>query len=108
MLFLMGIACIAIEIFVLPGFGIFGLGGGALVFASLVLASQTFVLPSNDYQMQQQSRSMLTVAMAGLGVFVSLLMLRKYVHHVPFFGKIMLLPPAGDDLGDLQRREVVG
>jgi membrane-bound ClpP family serine protease len=105
MLFLTGLVCLAVEIFVLPGFGIFGLGGGLLVFASLVLASQTFVIPSNEYQLRQFSRSMLTVAMAGLGVFVSLIVLRRYVQHVPFFGKIMLLPPAGEDLSDMQRRE---
>jgi len=39
MLFLMGIACLALEVFVLPGFGIFGLGGGAMVLASLILAT---------------------------------------------------------------------
>ena len=29
LLFLSGISCLALEVFVLPGFGIFGLGGGA-------------------------------------------------------------------------------
>jgi membrane-bound ClpP family serine protease len=107
MLFLAGISFLAVEIFVLPGFGIFGLGGGALVFASLVLASQTFVFPTNEYQLYQLSRSMLTVAVAGIGVFFSLVGLRKYMQHVPFLGRIMLLPPAGEDLDDLQRRETL-
>jgi membrane-bound ClpP family serine protease len=49
----------------------------------------------------------LTVAVAGVGVFLSLVGLRKYMHHVPFLGRIMLLPPAGDDLDDLQRRETL-
>jgi membrane-bound ClpP family serine protease len=105
MLFVTGMAFVAVEVFVLPGFGVFGLGGGALMFASLVLASQTFVLPHNEYQWHQLSRSMLSVALAGAGVFASLLVLRRYMHRVPIFGRIMLLPPAGEDLGDLQRRE---
>ncbi|NLE38378.1 MAG: hypothetical protein GX621_10175, partial [Pirellulaceae bacterium] len=42
LLFLLGLGCLAIEIFILPGFGIFGIGGGALVLISLVLATQNF------------------------------------------------------------------
>ncbi len=56
LIFLTGLGCVLVEIFVIPGFGIFGLGGGALVIAALVLASQTFIVPGNDYQFQQQSR----------------------------------------------------
>lgn len=107
MLFLTGVVCLAVEIFVIPGFGIFGLGGVMLVFASLVLASQTFVFPSNEYQMEQLSRSMLTVATAGFGVLASMYFLRKYMQHIPILGKIMLLPPSGDDLGELLQRETM-
>ena len=40
-LFVAGVSCLLLEMFVIPGFGIFGLGGGAMVLASIVLASQT-------------------------------------------------------------------
>ena len=53
MLFVAGASCVLLEVFVIPGFGIFGLGGGALILASLILASQTFVVPQNDYQFDQ-------------------------------------------------------
>ena len=43
MLFLAGVVCLAAEIFVVPGMGVLGLGGGLLIVASLVLASQSFV-----------------------------------------------------------------
>ena len=56
LLFAAGIVCVLLEIFVLPGTAIFGLGGGLLIIASLVLASQTFVLPHNEYQFRQFSR----------------------------------------------------
>ena len=56
LLFVAGVCCILLEMFVLPGTAIFGLGGGLLVIVSLVLASQTFVLPRNDYQMAQLAR----------------------------------------------------
>ena len=35
MLFIAGVICVAAEIFVLPGFGVLGLGGGLLVIASI-------------------------------------------------------------------------
>jgi len=68
-LFAAGVVCLLLEIFVIPGFGIFGLGGGALVLVSLILASQTFVWPHNEYQVGQLEQSLLTVAGAGIKAF---------------------------------------
>ena len=67
MLFLAGIGCVLLEIFVFPSFGIFGLGGIALILTSLVLASQTFIVPQNTYQLQQFRNSFLILAVAGFG-----------------------------------------
>ncbi|MCA9152759.1 MAG: hypothetical protein KDA92_25820, partial [Planctomycetales bacterium] len=97
MLFLMGIACIILEILVIPGFGIFGLGGGAMVLASLVLASQTFVLPTNDYQWRAFSQSMTTVLLAGVGVFAMLFLLRQNIHRAPLLRRVVLMPPSDDE-----------
>ena len=71
LLFLAGITFLLVELFILPGFGIFGVGGGALIIVSLVLASQTFVLPSNEYQFRQMPLSLLTATAAGAGVLTS-------------------------------------
>ena len=42
-----------LEVFVLPGVADLGLAGGLLVIVSLVLASQTFSMPRNAYQVAQ-------------------------------------------------------
>lgn len=105
MLFLTGLAFLVLELLVLPGFGLFGFGGLALMVASLVLASQTFVWPTNDYQWDQLSRSMQTMALIGGAVFASLLMLRKHFHRLPLFGRVMLLPPDGEDRQEWLERE---
>ncbi|MCL2709513.1 MAG: hypothetical protein FWE95_01415 [Planctomycetaceae bacterium] len=68
MLFLVGVGCILLEIFVLPGFGIFGIGGIALILSSLVLASQTFIIPQNSYQLLQFRNSLLILVVSGLGM----------------------------------------
>ena len=105
LLFLAGVTFIIVEIFVIPGFGVFGLGGGALILLSLVLAVQTFVVPTNEYQYQQFSKSMLMLGAAGMGVFVGMVVLRKYLAHTPFLGRVMLMPPADDEREELSRRE---
>jgi membrane-bound ClpP family serine protease len=105
LLFLAGVGFVAVEIFVLPGFGVFGVGGGALILGSLVLATQTFILPTNEYQMRQLPRSLMTVTAAGAGVLTSLYLLRKYLHRTPVLGRMMLMPPEGDEADDRVRRE---
>ena len=42
MLLVVGIACIMIELFILPGLTVFGFAGTELIIVSLVMASQTF------------------------------------------------------------------
>jgi hypothetical protein len=97
LLFLAGLGCLALEIFVIPGFGIFGIGGGALVLASLVLATQTFFLPRNEYQLQQFTVSLSVVAGAGLGVVVLAGLLNRWLPHAPGLNRLMLTPPTGEE-----------
>ena len=90
LLFLTGVACVAIEIFVIPGFGVFGMGGGLLMIAALVLASQTFIFPRNEYQMNQFPRSLMMVLAAGGGVGAGLVVLRKFMDRAPILRRIIL------------------
>lgn len=104
-LFATGVLCLVIEVLVLPGFGVFGLGGGALIVASLILASQTFVFPRNEYQLHQLPRSLFMVAASGGGVIAGMVLLRRYLHRAPVLRRVMLTPPAGEELTELSRRE---
>jgi len=96
MLFVAGLFCLAAEIFVLPGFGVLGLGGGLLVIASLVLASQSFVLPANDYQIRQMQWSLAGVVGAAAGVALVGYLLRHWLPATPVLRDVLLVPPAGD------------
>ena len=58
LLFVGGVFCLLLELLVLPGFGMFGLGGGAMILVSLVLASQTFVLPQTESQLAELRTSL--------------------------------------------------
>jgi membrane-bound serine protease (ClpP class) len=97
MLFLAGLFCVAAEIFVLPGFGVLGLGGGLLVIASLVLASQSFVLPANDYQIRQMQWSLLGVLGAAAGVAAVGFLLRHWLPATPVLRDVLLVPPSASD-----------
>ncbi len=107
LLFIAGICCILLEIFVLPGFGIFGLGGGAMVITSLVLASQTFILPQTDYEMLELRSSMVVVAMAMAGVVVLSLAARQFLPHLPLYNHMILAPPEGLQRKALAEREAM-
>ena len=107
LLFLAGVLSVLVEILVIPGFGIFGLGGAVLIIASIVLASQTFVIPSNAYQLGQLPRSLMMVAAAGAGAFASLVLMRRYLADAPVVKRLMLAPVEEEDRELLARREAL-
>ena len=105
LLFLFGVACIAIELFVIPGTGVFGLGGGALVIASIILASQTFFIPTNSYQLRQLPISLFMMLAALGGGAGALFVIRRFLPNTPFFNRLLLPPPEGATLTEMNRRE---
>lgn len=107
LLFVAGICCILLELFVLPGTAIFGLGGGLLVIVSLVLASQTFVIPHNEYQVTELRNSLLGLISAAVGVGIAAIIMRRYLPHAPWLSHIMLEPPSGEEIEELAHREAL-
>lgn len=104
-LFIAGISCMLLEVFVLPGFGVFGLGGGMLVIISIVLASQTFIWPRNEYHFHELQRSLTVLGGAAVGTVALAVLLNRWLPKVPLFGQMLLQPPEGEAAEDLSRRE---
>lgn len=73
LLFALGITCLMMEIFVLPGFGVFGVSGIALIAIGLVMATQDFLVPETPMQWQELRTNSLSVlaAFLVLGVLVA-------------------------------------
>ncbi len=107
LLFLLGLSCLALEVFVLPGFGVFGLGGGALVIASIVLASQTFVLPHTVEEFHQLPRSLLSIVWCVAGVVAGVVFVQRVLPHTPYFNRILLTPLAEEELEEREEREAL-
>lgn len=95
-LFLLGIICIALEVLVIPGFGVFGIGGLAMTIMAIVLMSQTFVIPKNVYQIEILTKG-LWVAIGGtFGLFGGFLLMRWLFPHVPLFNALVMEAPDAD------------
>ncbi len=107
LLFVTGVAFLLLEVFVLPGFGIFGLGGGAMVIASLVLASLTFIAPHSATDMEELTRSLGSVALAGVGVVAIAMATSRYLPHAPLFRKMVLAPPPPEERTYMEKQEAV-
>jgi membrane-bound serine protease (ClpP class) len=107
MLFVCGVLFLLLELFVLPGFGIFGLGGGVMILVSLVLASQTMFLPQTESQLIELRRSLVIVTSAALATVVVAIALRHYLPRAPVFRTLLLNPTPEEDLIDLDYRESV-
>lgn len=52
LIFVIGVILLAIEVFAIPGFGITGVGGLILIFVSLVLSFQNFVIPTAPWEFE--------------------------------------------------------
>ena len=90
--FTLGIACIAIEVFLVPGFGVFGVGGLALTVLGVVLMSQTFVVPRNVYQVEILSRGIWVALGGAAGLIGGFIAIRMMLPHVPMFRGLVMEP----------------
>jgi len=106
-MFLGGLVLLLIEAFVLPGFGVFGLSGGLMVIFSLVLASQTFVVPHSQADMDRLRSSISIVLGAGLGMVALAIASRRYLPKAPLLNKMVLGAPPPEERVTLSHREAL-
>ena len=93
LLFVIGIAFILMEVFVIPGFGIFGIGGIIMVCISVVLAAQSFLVPLNVRDYEKLPNSLFPLVGAGFGILAAVLLLPRLIPDTPFLKNVILAPP---------------
>lgn len=91
-----GVACLAAELFILPGFGIFGVTGLVLLAVGLILAGQTFVIPTNEYQWRRVSDGLGQMGFAFLMLVGTAIVFRKQLANLPMVRWFALEPPKVD------------
>jgi membrane-bound serine protease (ClpP class) len=101
MLFAVGLICMAMELFVFPGFGVFGLAGVVLTVVSIVLASHTFIWPSGADEYREMSGTLMQLMMAMTLGIVGIIWLSRNMHRMPLLRGLVLRP---GDIGS-QRQE---
>jgi len=89
-LFLAGLAFLGIELFVIPGFGVAGLTGILLLISSIVMASQTHVLPQSPRALEQAGRSLMVLFGSFFGFGICVAILTRYYGSIPLFGRLIL------------------
>jgi membrane-bound ClpP family serine protease len=105
LLFLAGVVCLLMEIFIFPGVAVFGLSGGLLIVVALILATQTFVLPHNEYQLAQLRTTLTVIVGAALAAIVAAILMNRYLPHAPMFNRMLLAPPSGQEASEISARE---
>lgn len=96
MLFALGVGCLGVELFILPGFGVFGLSGILMVMLSLVMASQDFVLPQSTVQWTTFRNNLLIVLGAVCSLIVALIVNFAYFDSIPGLGRFRLAAPEAE------------
>lgn len=97
LLFVVGVACVLAELFVIPGFGVAGVMGIGLILLSLVMATLDFLYPTTTAQWDQLGGSLLTVLMvvvvggAGIGLII------HNMGSLPALNRLTLAPPEWSD-----------
>jgi membrane-bound serine protease (ClpP class) len=107
MLFVLGAVSLALEIFVVPGFGIFGVGGILMMLVSVVLAAQTFVWPTSREDFSQLPVSLSMVLALFLGVAIPMMLIPKYMHRLPILNRFSLNPSEDEEFAEVSEREAI-
>ena len=93
LLFILGLTCIAVEIFLLPGTVVPGLTGAALILVSLVMAIQGFLIPETTRDLHTLAGTMAMVVIS-CGIFVTVaVVLTRRMDSLPLLNRLMLAPP---------------
>jgi membrane-bound serine protease (ClpP class) len=92
LLFILGLALVGIEIFVLPGFGACGICGIMCMLAGLGLVTLE-KLPTNTGEWVGFGVRMSQYLFAMMGAMVLAFLIAKFLPQVPYANRMMLAPP---------------
>lgn len=91
-LFLVGVVFLAVELFVLPGFGVAGVTGLGLIGVSIVLACQTFVVPASMYDFQTTTAAVGTLVGSTVVFLGIAYAMTTYLGQIPILSQLVLAP----------------
>ncbi len=96
-LFVTGAIFIAMELFVIPGFGVAGIAGALLMLAGVVMAGQSFLVPHTSRELGTLSTSLLVVTCSGAAFIAAAALLSRHFGSIPLLNRLALEPATGTD-----------
>ena len=93
LLFLLGLACIAVEILLLPGTIVPGLTGAVLILVSLVMSIQGFLIPETTPELYTLAGTMTMIVVSGSVFIAAAVVLTRRMDSLPLLNRLMLVPP---------------
>ena len=103
LMFLAGAVLLLLEIFIIPGFGVAGIGGIILILSSLVFSMQDFYWPELDWQWQMLWRNLAIVGFGLLGGIALIAVLMSFLPRVSLFDRLVLHGPGDPGYGGTPR-----
>jgi membrane-bound serine protease (ClpP class) len=91
LLFLLGLILLALEIFVVPGFGVTGISGIILVLGSIGLVAYGHWPRSNE-EWFAYGQALGPFTLSIVGAIVLAFLLARYLPHIPYANRLMLKP----------------
>jgi membrane-bound serine protease (ClpP class) len=108
-LFLIGLALLMIEVFIIPGFGLAGVAGIGLIFVSLLLMFQEFGLPSSPRETTAFETNLLKVTGSLAGAMVAIGILLRFLPSMPGLRRMVLQQNMGAaNVGEMMERRTPG
>ncbi|MDI6733793.1 MAG: NfeD family protein [Planctomycetota bacterium] len=107
LIFALGISLLSIEIFLLPGFGVFGISGIIIIFISLILAMQDFTVPDikdAPWQLTTLKRNFITVGLSFSLAVTILILFVRYLSAIPVFRSLILVVEEKSTSGFITRQ----
>ena len=92
-MFVLGLGLLAMEIFVVPGFGVFGISGLLMMAGSLVMASHTFSGMTAGQRFDESMSSLASLAGALVTVIAVAMFLNRFLPTIPLLNRLILTPP---------------
>jgi membrane-bound ClpP family serine protease len=93
LLFALGLLLVALEVFVLPGFGVPGVSGILLMLGSVGLVAYGH-WPRSNGEWLGFGKTLSPFSLSILGAVCAAYVLAKYLPHVPYANRLFLKPPA--------------
>jgi len=89
-LFVLGLGLLAVEVFLIPGFGVIGISGIILIAFSLIFSMQDFVIPQFDWEWTLMGRNAIVVCAGLLAAVTGIAVIALLGPKTKMFDRIML------------------